>query len=206
MTETAHSRDVPVATALSIGLSVDGRTVFAVAETRAHGRRAALLAESTLQKLLDHAGDALRGIKPAEADRSVLADRLPPDRLPPDRLPPDRLPADRLPADRIGEAAPHGGQVARYADWEDVPTVLVNQVTVEQQHDHLLLAFAGTRQTFGQAIVHGGEPAFKLLLDRETAYRVLGLMGARARSGGLIGQNAAAWLFEMTPAAPTWVH
>ncbi len=191
MTETAHSRDFPVATTLSIGLSVDGHTVFAVAETRAHGRRAALLAESTLQKLLDHAGDALRGIKPAEADRPVQ---------------PDSLPHDRLPAERIGEAVTDGGRFAHYADWEDAPTVLVNQVTIEPQHDHLLLAFAGTRQTFGQAIAHDGEPAFKLLLDRGTAYRVLGLMGARARSGGLIGQNAAAWLFEMAPAASTWVH
>jgi hypothetical protein len=186
MTDTANSRDFPVATALSIGLSVDGHTVFAVADTRDHGRRAVLLAQSTLEKLLEHAGGALRGLRPSAADLPV--------------------PADRLPADRIGEAAGGGGRFAHYADCEDAPTVLVNDVRVEQQDGHLLLAFAGTRQTFGRGIAHDGEPAFKLLLDRETAYRVLSMMGARARSAGLISQSAAAWLFEMTPASPTWVH
>jgi hypothetical protein len=186
MTDTANSRDFPVATALSIGLSVDGHTVFALADTRDHGRRAVLLAESTMQKLLEHAGGALRGLSPSAADLPV--------------------PADRLPADRIGEAAGGGGRFAHYADCEDAPTVLVNEVTVEQQDGHLLLAFAGTRQTFGRGIAHDGEPAFKLLLDRETAYRVLGMIGARARSAGLISESAAAWLFKMTPAAPTWVH
>ena len=186
MTETAQSRDFPVATALSIGLSVDGHTVFAVADTRDHGRRAVLLTESTLRKLLDHAGDALRGLKPYTADRPV--------------------PADRLAGERIGQAAGGGGRFAHYADCEDAPTVLVNEVTVAPQDGHLLLAFAGTRQTFGRGIAHDGEPAFKLLLDRETAYRVLGMLGERARSAGLISQTAAAWLFEMTPAAPTWVH
>jgi hypothetical protein len=186
MTETAQSRDFPVATALSIGLSVDGRTVFAVADTRSHGRRAALLSDSTLQKLLDHAGDTLRGIKSPGADHPV--------------------PADRLPGDRIGEAVVGGGRFAHYADCEDAPTVLVNEVTVEQQDGHLLLAFAGTPQTFGRDVAQDGEPAFKLLLDRETAYRVLGIMGEQARHAGLISQTAAAWLFDMTPAASAWVH
>jgi hypothetical protein len=186
MTDTANSRDFPVATALSIGLSVDGHTVFAVADTREHGRRAVLLAESTLKQLLEHAGGALRGLSPTAADLPV--------------------PADRLPADRIAEAAGGGGRFAHYADCDDAPTVLVNEVTVEQQGGHLRLAFAGTRQTFGRGVAHDGEPAFTLLLDRDTAYRVLGMMGERARGAGLISQSAAAWLFEMTPAAPTWVH
>jgi len=186
MTETADIRDFPVATALSIGLSVDGRTVFAVAETRAHGRRAVLLAESTLQKLLDHAGAALRGIKACAPDRPV--------------------PADRLPGDRIAETAAAGGRFADYADGADAPTVLVNEVTVEPRDGDLLLAFAGTPQTFGRAPADAGAPAFKLLLDRETAYRVLGLMGEQARHAGLIDRTAAAWLFQLAPAAPTWVH
>jgi hypothetical protein len=84
--------------------------------------------------------------------------------------------------------------------------VLANEVTVTQQDGHLLLAFAGTRQTFGRGHAHDGEPAFKLLLDRDTAYRLLGMMGQRARGAGLIQETAAAWLFDMAPAAPTWVH
>jgi hypothetical protein len=186
MTDTAQSRDFPVATALSIGLSVDGRSVVARARTRAHGQRTAILAESTLQKLLDHAGDALRGIKPAAAD-----------------LPP---PDDRLSLDRIGATPSGGGPAAPAADGDDAPRVLVNEVTVAPQDGHLLLAFAGTRQSFGRSLAHDGEPAFKLLLDRDTAYRLLALIGERARGVGLIQQTPAAWLFEMTPAAPTWVH
>ncbi|MBK1696390.1 hypothetical protein [Rhodovibrio salinarum] len=186
MIDATQNRDFPVATALSVGLSVDGRTVFAVAETRAHGRRAVLLAESTLQKLLDHAGNALRAVKTPDAARADSD--------------------DLLALDRIGEAAGGNDRFAHYADWEDAPTVLVNEVTVVPQDGHLLLAFAGTRQTFGRGVVRDGEPAFKLLLDREAAYRVLGMMGERARSAGLIQQTAAAWLFEMAPAAPTWVH
>jgi hypothetical protein len=145
-----------------------------------------LLAESTLKKLIEHAGGALRGLSPTAADLPV--------------------PADRLPGDRIAEAAAGGGRFAHYADCDDAPTVLVNELTVEQQDGHLLLAFAGTRQTFSRGVAHDGEPAFQLVLDRETAYRVLAMMGERGRSAGLISQSAAAWLFEMTPAAPTWVH
>jgi hypothetical protein len=186
MTDTAQIRDFPVATALSIGLSVDGRTLFALAETREHGRRAVLLAQSTLEKLIEHAGGALRGLKGIGPDQPV--------------------PGDRLPGDRIGESASADGRFAHYADWEDAPTVLVDTVTVDQQDGHLLLAFAGTRQTFGRGLAHAGEPGFKLLLDRETGYRVLGQMTAQARDAGLVKQTAAAWLFDMTPAAPAWVH
>lgn len=181
-----HAAD-PVATSLSVGLSVDGQTVFAVAETAGYGRRAALLTRSTLQRLLDHAGDVLRGLPADPTDRPV--------------------PADRLPADRIGEAAGNTGQrFAHYADWEDAPSFTVNEVALDPRDGYLVIAFSGRRQTFGSGAPSGDEPAFRMTLDRPTAYRVLAMMGKRARSAGLVSETAAAWLFHMDAAAPTWVH
>lgn len=177
----------PAATSLSVGLSVDGHTVFAVAETAGHGRRAALLTQSTLQRLLDHAGDVLRGLPADPADRPV--------------------PADRLPAERIGEASGTTGQrFAHYADWEDAPTFTVNEVALDPSDGYLVIAFSGRRQTFAAGAPAHHEPAFRMTLDRPTAYRVLAMMGERARSAGLVSETAAAWLFHMDAAAPTWVH
>jgi hypothetical protein len=187
MSQIVPDRSAPVATALSIGLSVDGQTVFALAETRRHGRRAALLPPQTLQRLLDHAGNVLRGLGDPAADSPAQA--------------------DLLPAEAVHLAAGGGtGRFAQFADWEDAPTVRVEEVTLEPSGGYLVLAFAGTPQTVAGVPERTDVPAFSVTLDRDTAYRVLGMMGARARSAGLVTETAAAWLFRMEPAASTWVH
>ena len=187
MSYPARSHAHPVATALSIGLSVDGQTVFAVAETREHGRRAALLPPRTLQRLLDHAGNVLRGLGEPDREAPVAT---------------DLLPAGAVTLAETGG----GGRFAHFADWEDAPTVYVNEVALEPSGGYLVLEFSGVTQTATSRTVTSEAPAFAVTLDRATAYRVLGMMGARARRAGLLGETGAAWLFQMETAAPMWVH